>query len=168
MFVYFLIQIGSFQFYLLYILDISYLKYPINNINEFSITYIMNNIDILFKKLPYELINIIFQYDGRIKYKYKQKNTIDYHRFVNVIHKHDKRYSTITPIIDKKMKIMKNTTTSPVNTSFYFEFAFDNYPNLVLCYDYNWSYDNVFEICYTDMTNSAHVFGSDQIRTIYN
>jgi len=54
------------------------------------------------KKLPYELVNIILEYDGRIKYKYKQKNTIDYHKFVNVIHKYDKRYNIITPVIDKK------------------------------------------------------------------
>ena len=59
------------------------------------------------------------------------------------------------------------TYVSPVDTGFYFEFAFDNQPNLYLCYDYNWSYDNIFEICYTDIANSGHVFGSDQIRTIY-
>ena len=40
----------------------------------------MNSTDTLFKKLPYELKNIIFEYDGRIKYKYKQKNHIDYHK----------------------------------------------------------------------------------------
>jgi hypothetical protein len=33
-------------------------------------------------------------------------------------------------------------------------YAFDNQPNLMLCYDYNWSYDNDFEICYTDMKGS--------------
>jgi len=127
----------------------------------------MNNQNNLFKKLPYELKNIIFEYDGRIKYKYKLKNAIDYHKFVNVIHKHDYRYNIIKPVIDKKKDIMMNTYVSPVDTSFYFEFAFDKQPNLILCYDYNWSYNNQFEICYTDMTNSAHVFGSDQIRTVY-
>jgi hypothetical protein len=127
----------------------------------------MNNQDFLFKKLPYELVNSVLEYDGRIKYKYKQKNAIDYHNYINVIHKHDKRYNTITPIISKKLKIMKDTTISPVDTSFYFEFAFDKQPKLVLCYDYNWS-NNEFEICYTDMKGSGHVFGSDQIRTTYN
>lgn len=124
-------------------------------------------IDNLFKKLPYELKNIIFEYDGHIKYKYKQKNAIDYHQYVNVIHKYDQRYNIITPIIHKKQQIMTDTEMSPdpVNTSFYFEFAFDNQPNLSLCYDYNWSYNNVFEICYTDMKGSGHVLGSDQIRT---
>ena len=124
----------------------------------------MNNLHTM-RKLPYELKNIILEYDGRIKYKYKQKNQIDYHNFVNVIHKHDNRYSIITPIIHKKQQIM--TDTSPVDNSFYFEFVFENQPKLMLCYDYNWSTDNEFEICYTDMKGSGHVFGSDQIRTIY-
>ena len=35
----------------------------------------MNNRDNLFTKLPYELVNIILDYDGRIKYKYKTKNS---------------------------------------------------------------------------------------------
>ena len=123
-----------------------------------------NNIDKLCKKLPYELKDYILSYDGRIKYKYKIKNSIDYHKFVNVIYKHDERYNIITPIIGKKYTIMKDTETSPVDTSFYFQFAFNNQPMLCLCYDYNWSY-NQFEICYTDMKGSGHVFGSDQIRT---
>ena len=127
-----------------------------------------NNIDTLkYKsiKLPYELVNIILEYDGRIKYKYKNKNSIDYHKYVNVIHKHDERYNIITPIINKKYTIMKDTETRPNDTSFYFEFAFDTQPTLCLCYDYNWSANNEFEICYTDMKGSGHVFGSDQIRT---
>ena len=127
----------------------------------------MNNINNIFETLPSELKNIILDYDGHIKYKYKIKNSIDYHKYVNVIHKHDIRYSIITPVINKKKDIMMNTYISPVDTGFYFEFAFDMHPNLILCYDYNWSYDNTFEICYTDIANSAHVFGSDQIRTIY-
>ncbi len=124
-----------------------------------------NQIDKLCKKLPYELVNIILEYDGRIKYKYKIKNSIDYHKYVNVIHKHDERYNIITPIIVKKQIIMKDTETRPNKTCFYFEFAFDKQPNLVLCYDYNYNFNNQFEICYTDMKGSGHIFGSDQIRT---
>ncbi len=119
------------------------------------------------KKLPYELVNIILEYDGRIKYKYKDKNAIDYHKFVNIIHKHDKRYNIIAPIIGKKHKIMEDIESRPEDTSFYFEFSFDNQPSLSLCYDYNWSYNNVFEICYTDAKVSGHILGSDQVRTKY-
>ena len=63
---------------------------------------------------------------------------------------------------------MKDTETRPNDTSFYFEFAFDKQPNLVLCYDYNYNFNNQFEICYTDMKGSGHIFGSDQIRTVYS
>lgn len=125
----------------------------------------MNNKYNLFIQLSYELITIILEYHGRIKYKYKLKNSIDYHKFVNVIHKHDDRYNIIAPIIGKKQTIMKDIETRPNDTSFYFEFAFDNQPNLMLCYDYNWSSNNEFEICYTDIKGSGHVLGSDQIRT---
>ena len=125
----------------------------------------IDKLDNLFKQIPYELKNIIFEYDGRIKYKYKHKNQLDYHTYVNVIHKHDTRYNVIRLIINKKQKIMKDTETRPNDTSFYFEFNFDKQPALSLCYDYNWSYDNIFEICYTDMKGSGHIFGSDQIRT---
>ena len=134
----------------------------------------MNNADNLFEKLPYELVNLICEYDGRIKYKYKykQKNHIDYHKFVNVIHKYDERYNIIAPIIDKKQKIMKDTETRPNETCFYFEFAFDNRPTVMLCYDYNYYFSNQFEICYADMEGDdirglGHILGCDQIRTVY-
>ena len=132
----------------------------------------MNKINNLFGKLPYELVNIICEYDGRIKYKYKQKNHIDYHTFVNVIHKYDERYNIIAPIIDKKQKIMKYTETRPNESCFYFEFVFDNRPTVMLCYDYNYYHINQFEICYVDIEGDdirglGHVLGGDQIRTVY-
>ena len=127
-----------------------------------------NNIDKLCKKLPYELVNIVLEYDGRIKYKYKPQNAIDYHTYVNVIHKHDTRYNVITPIINKKREIITNTQLwwcSRNVPRFYFEVIFDNNPNFILCYDYNWSSYKQFEICYTDFRGSGHILGSDQIRT---
>ena len=60
-----------------------------------------------------------------------------------------------------------DTTVSHDNISFYIEFVFDKQPNIYLCYDYNWCYNNQFEICYTDMRGLGHILGSDQIRTIY-
>jgi len=119
-------------------------------------------------KLPFELVNIILEYDGRIKYKYKHKNQIDYHTFVNVIHKHDTRYNVIKPIIHKKYQIIMNTQQWWCNRNvprFYFEVIFDNNPNFILCYDYNWNEYKQLEICYTDFRGSGHVLGSDQIRT---
>ena len=144
---------------------LNYILFKYNKQNYISNKTDTNKIDKLCKKLPYELVNIILDYDGQIKYKYKTKNSIDYHKYVNAIHKYDERYNIIRPIISKKQQIMTDTDTRPNDTSFYFEFAFDNQPHLFLCYDYNWSYNNQFEICYTDMRGSGHVFGSDQIRT---
>ena len=116
----------------------------------------MNNIDNLFKKLPCEIINIILEYDGHIKYKNR--------KYVNIIHKNDYRYNIITPIVNKKIEILQNIEDFSEN-SFYFEFTFEKQPMLALCYYYD---KNVFEICYTDMKRSGHVLGSDQIRTKYN
>jgi|TARA_Y100000389_G_C17365090_1_gene465861 hypothetical protein len=116
----------------------------------------MNNIDNLFKKLPCEIINIILEYDGHIKYKNR--------KYVNIIHKNDYRYNIITPIVNKKIEILQNIEDFSEN-SFYFEFTFEKQPMLALCYYYD---KNVFEICYTDMKESGHILGSNQIRTIYN
>ena len=46
------------------------------------------------KDLPHYLVNIILDYDGRIKYKRG--------KYVNIIHKYDVRYDIIEPLIDKK------------------------------------------------------------------
>jgi hypothetical protein len=101
---------------------------------------------------PKELINIILEYDGRIKEK-KGK-------YVNIIHKYDLRYNIIKNIISKKLEIMLNITLAN-DSGFYFEFEFDKYKRVGLCYDYNFSYKNKFEICYYDWRNN----GIKQIRT---
>ena len=120
-------------------------------------------------KFPCEVVNIILEYDGRIKYKYKKSCGRDYRKYVNQIHKNDSRYDVIKPVIVKKLYILNTQTKNilPNKNNFYFEFAFDSKPMLVLCYDYNWSCEDIFEICYTDMKDSGHVLGSSQIRTIY-
>jgi len=101
--------------------------------------------------IPNELLYIILEYDGRIKYK-KGK-------YVNIIHKHDDRYKIVTPIISKKMEITK--TIELYEYGFYFEFGFDKCNGVGLVYDYNFSYENKFEICYYDWRND----GIKQIRT---
>jgi len=101
--------------------------------------------------IPEELLHIILSYDGRIKYKNG--------KYVNIIHKNDERYNIITPIISKKMKIMQNIELD--GTGFYFEFGFDKCKSVGLVYDYNFSYENKFEICYYDTRNN----GWKQIRT---
>ena len=101
--------------------------------------------------IPKELLDIILEYDGRIKYKNG--------RYVNIIHKNDERYNIIKPHINKKIKIIERTQI--YDSGFYFEFGFDTCRNVGLCYDYNFSYENKFEICYYDTRNN----GWKQIRT---
>ena len=101
--------------------------------------------------IPKDILNVILEYDGRIKYKNG--------KYVNIIHKNDERYNIITPIISKKMKIMQNTELSGLG--FYFEFSFVMCNNVGLVYDCNFSYPNKFEICYYDTRNN----GWKQIRT---
>ena len=95
--------------------------------------------------IPKELVNIILEYDGRIKYRKGE--------YVNIIHKKDLRYDRIIPIINKKKEIMKDAEI--YGNQFYFAFAFDISPNIGLCYDYHFSYENEFEICYWDFRESV-------------
>ena len=99
-----------------------------------------------------ELLDIIFEYDGRIKYKNG--------KYVNIIHKNDERYDIIRPLISKKIEITKTIELS--GSGFYFDFGFNtSTSNVGLVYDYNFSYTNKFEICYYDMRNGNTI----QIRT---
>lgn len=102
--------------------------------------------------IPKDLLNIILEYDGRIKYKNG--------KYVNIIHKNDVRYNIITPIFTKKIQIIKNIHFDGSN--FYFEFGFDIDIRVGLCYDYGFTYPNEFEICYYDTRN-----GWEQIRTYF-
>lgn len=123
--------------------------------------------EIHMKKLPYELVNLICEYDGRIKYKYKIKNSIDYHKYVNVIHKHDERYNIITPIINKKQTILENAELSSNKSGFGFVFSFDKQPCMLLSYEYNMSIPNKFDICYINMKEARAIISSDIISTTY-
>ena len=81
----------------------------------------------------YPLINIILDYDGRIKYK-KGK-------YVNVIHKNDSRYNIIKIVIAEKKKIIEKIELSFSCYYFHFDFIINN--KVGLFYDVN-----KFEICY--------------------
>ena len=87
-----------------------------------------------FPYIPNELVHIILEYDGRIKYKKGE--------YINIIHKKDERYTytIINPVINKKMKILKNIELD--GSKFYFEFEFNSWNSVGLCYDYNYSYVN--------------------------
>ena len=100
--------------------------------------------------LPKELLHIILEFDGRIKYRNG--------KYVNIIHKHDERYDMIKPLISKKIEILK--TIHIDGGSFYFEFRFDGGGNRGLCYDVGFNAPDRFEICYVDLRD-----GWKQMRT---
>jgi len=102
------------------------------------------------KVLPKELLHIILEFDGRIKYRNGQ--------YVNIIHKYDERYDMIKPLISKKIEILKTINIDGVN--FYFEFRFDGGGNRGLCYDVGFNAPDRFEICYVDLRD-----GWKQMRT---
>jgi len=93
--------------------------------------------------IPKDILHIILEYDGRIKYKNG--------KYINIIPKNDERYNIITPLISKKIVIMKNIDLR--GQEFYFEFGFDIDNRVGLCYDYGFNYPNTFEICYYDTRN---------------
>jgi hypothetical protein len=101
--------------------------------------------------IPKELLHIILEYDGRIKYRNG--------KYINIIKKNDERYNIIKPLISKKMEILKSITLNV--HGFYFEFAFDMFEGIGLAYDLGFNRRNRFEICYYDIRNG----GWDQIRT---
>lgn len=100
--------------------------------------------------LPKELLHIILEFDGRIKYRNG--------KYVNIIHKHDERYDMIKPLISKKIEILKTINIDGIN--FYFEFRFDGCNDRILCYDVGFNAPERFEICYVDLRD-----GWKQIRT---
>ena len=102
-------------------------------------------------EIPKDVLHIILEYDGRIKYRKGQ--------YINIIHAHDMRYTIIAPLLSKKMVTMKSIHHVE-GPGFYFEFNFDSSPYSGLCYDCNFSYDNVLEICYYNLKTRW-----EQIRT---
>jgi hypothetical protein len=100
--------------------------------------------------IPKDVLHIILEYDGRIKYKNG--------KYIDILHKNDERYNIIMPVVSKKMVILKKIDVRGKN--FYFEFGFDIDSRVGLCYDYGFNASNIFEICYYDIRN-----GWEQIRT---
>jgi hypothetical protein len=97
--------------------------------------------------IPNELLDIIFSFDGRLKYRKGE--------FINIISKNDTRYTIITPIIEKKIFILKNIMINDrIKDEFYFEIRFEEEKLTGLCYDYRWSYREKFEICYYNFKNN--------------
>ena len=103
--------------------------------------------------LPNDIINIILEYDGRFRYRKGE--------FVQRIHKYDKRYEKISPIFSKKKKFLDRAEID--GTGFYIQVDLNRNGTVGLCYDYNFSWPDVFEICYFDM---RYGMNWTQLRTV--
>lgn len=94
--------------------------------------------------IPKELLDIILEYDGRIKYKQG--------KYVNIINKNDERYEMIKLVIRKKIEILNKIKIR--GCDFYFEFGFDICNDVGLCYDYGFNSIDTFEICYYNLRHN--------------
>jgi dTDP-D-glucose 4,6-dehydratase len=70
--------------------------------------------------LPFDVLNIILQYDGRIKYSHKR------HMYVNIISKNDYRYNIIETKINKKMNLINNLNIGNNGLNFYIDIYYKN------------------------------------------
>ena len=94
-----------------------------------------------YNTIPTDLLSLVLEYDGRIKYKNG--------KYVNIIHKKDERYNIIQKVIVKKIEIMKKVL-DVVDDNFYFEASFDLDNKVGLYYDYNLGKNNRLVIGYYD------------------
>jgi len=99
--------------------------------------------DQLWKKLPIDLVHHIIQYTGKVIYR--NGRYID----INRVPINDNRYNLIRPLILKKIDILYNSEKRG-QIGFYFQWDFDGLPDVGLCYDFNFSFGEIFEICYYD------------------
>ena len=81
------------------------------------------------KMLPFDVLNIILQYDGRIKYSHK------YHRYVNIIHKNDYRYNIVETKMKDKINLIQNLNIGNNGLKYYIDVYYKNdivYSGLIL------------------------------------
>jgi len=70
--------------------------------------------------LPFDILNLILEYDGRIKYIHKDRI------YVNVISKNDYRYDIIMPKINTKFGIIKQLNIGGNGSNFYVHIRYKN------------------------------------------
>ena len=69
--------------------------------------------------LPFDVLNLILEYDGRIKYIHKEGI------YVNIIHKNDFRYDIITLKLNRKYELLNMFRTGIV-VDYYIDIYYKN------------------------------------------
>ena len=83
----------------------------------------------LIRILPFDVLNLILEYDGRIKYIHKER------LYVNIISKNDYRYNIITPKLNRKNDLIKQFSIGNNGLQFWVDIYYKNdelYNGLVL------------------------------------
>ena len=70
--------------------------------------------------LPLDVLNLILEYDGRIKYLHKERI------YVNIISKNDCRYNIIRPKINSNFDLIKNFDIENNRLKFYVDICYKN------------------------------------------
>ena len=65
--------------------------------------------------LPFDILNIILQYDGRIKFLHKTRI------YVNIISKNDYRYNILETKINKQIHLINNLNIGNHGLNFYID-----------------------------------------------
>jgi len=78
----------------------------------------MNKLLIIY--LPLDVLNLIFQYDGRIKYLPKKQ------LFINIISKNDDRYTILDTKIKKKINLIEHFHFGNAEKKFYIDIYYKN------------------------------------------
>ena len=80
--------------------------------------------------LPFDVLNLILAYDGRIKYIHKDRI------YVNIISKNDYRYNIIAPKMNKKNDLIRQFNNGNNGINFYVDIYYKNneiYNGLIIC-----------------------------------
>jgi hypothetical protein len=83
----------------------------------------------LTRILPFDVLNLILEYDGRIKYIHKER------LYVNIISKNDYRYNIITPKLNSKIYLIKQFSIVNNGLQFWVDIYYKNdelYNGLIL------------------------------------
>ena len=92
--------------------------------------YIKYNMLNQIHNLPFDVLNIILQYDGRIQFLHKKRI------YVNIISKNDYRYNIMETTINKKIDLINNLNIGNNGLNFYIDLYYKNdiiHKGLIFC-----------------------------------